>query len=569
MSAGGATERPLYTFGEIQALLDGGEGAAATPQRKAPPKTWQEAGGCDNFFTSLAGSMRARGMSEEAILAALAAENDKLEEPMDLARVRRIAKSVGRYEPREEVARLPCSDSGNAERFAAHNPDLRYCVERETWLVWDGVRWSEDRGGLTALHRAKLTVRKIDADIADCDDADIRTAMRAWAKKSESAERLGAMVRLARGEPTLRASATDFDRDPWILNVENGILDLRRGELRPHDRTAMCSKLAPVRFVAGARHPVLDAYLASATGGDEAFIRFLQRAIGYTLTGDTGAESLFLVLGPGGSGKTTLVEAFKDLLGDYALTAAARTLLEKRSESGHTSDVARMHGRRMICTSEIAKGKRLDSGLLKSLTGGERIVARNIYESDTEFVPMGKFWLAANDAPGVADDDSGMWRRIIRVPFVQVVPEAQRDPRIKETLRTDPDARSAILAWAVQGCLDWQALGRGRQGLAVPAVVSKATSDYKAEQDPIAAFLDEACQVSEEAFAEVAAMRRAFTDYCRGGATTPIAPQDFNARMEARGFKRTVRKIRGRAAKVWAGVGLLSAGTIETEEKAF
>jgi putative DNA primase/helicase len=558
-----APERPRYTLAEMRAIL--AEWAPAAEKRKPPPRTWQEAGGCDNFFTSLAGTMRSRGMSEDGILGALLIENDTLEEPMPRARIERIAKSVARYEPKGDAPAFKATDAGNAERFAYHNPDMRYCTDKGSWLFWDGQRWAEDVEGSVAAHRALLTVRRIDADVADSENAEIRAAMRQWARKSEGADRLSAMVRVAKTLPDSKCRVTAFDTDPWLLNVENGLLDLRRGELRPHDHRVMCSKLAPVRFVPGATHPVLDRYLAQATGGDSSFVSFLQRALGYSLTGNTGAECIFLVLGPGGSGKTTLVEAFKDLMGDYALTAAARTLLEKRSEGGHTSDVARMHGRRMICTSEIAKGKQLDSALLKSLTGGERITARNIWEADSEFIPMGKFWLAANDAPGVADDDSGMWRRIIRVPFTRVIPVEDRDPAIKNTLRSDPAARSALLAWALQGCLAWQAGGEGRQGLAVPAIVTEATEAYKAEQDPLGPFLEEQCEVGAERAVEVAALRREYADYCRGAGTKPVPPHDFNTRMEARGFTRAVRTFGKHPAKAWLGLSLVSGGSSERE----
>lgn len=566
-----AAERARYTVDEIRSLIAGDTpGGGGKPERRAAPKTWQDAGGCDNFFTSLAGTMRARGMGEEAIVAALMAENAGLEEPMEESRVRRIAKSVSRYEPKQESAAFfKATDAGNAERFAFHNPDMRYCTDKKVWMAWDGQRWAEDLEGSVAAHRALLTVRKIDKDVADCEDSDIRAAMRTWAKKSEGADRLSAMVRVAKTLPEAKCRVTVFDSDPWLLNVANGILDLRRGELRPHDRTVMCSKLAPVSFVPGARHPVLEKYLDQATGGDAGFIAFLQRALGYTLTGDTGAESIFLVLGPGGSGKTTLVEAFKDLLGDYALTAAAKTLLERRGDSGHTSDVARMHGRRMICTSEIAKGKQLDSALLKSLTGGERVVARNIWEADAEFVPMGKFWLAANDAPGIADDDTGMWRRIIRVPFTRVIPEADRDVSIKATLRSDPAARSALLAWALQGCLEWQSRAMGRQGLSVPAVVAKATTAYREQQNPLRDFLEEMCEVGPDRWVEVAALRRAYAEYCRSSAVKPEAPHEFNRRLEADSHQRKVKKVSGKPVKVWTGLALVSNGTNESEEQKF
>lgn len=555
-----------YPYAAFLAII---EGAGVKEEKKKSPNSVAEANGRNNYLTSIAGTMHHRGVSDEALPAAVAAINAGLEPPLPDDEVAGIIKHILRYEPRQQAPVFKATDAGNAERFVFHNQDMRYCTDKGEWLAWDGVRWAEDTGGSVAAHRALLTVRKIDADVADCEKAEIRAAMREWAHKSESAERLGAMIRVARSLPGAKCRVTAFDRDPWLLNVENGILDLRRGELRPHDHSVMCSKLAPVRYVPGARSEVLEKYLRQATGGDEGFIAFLQRALGYTLTGDTGAESIFLVLGPGGSGKTTLVEAFKDMLGDYALTAAAKTLLERKGDSGHTSDVARMHGRRMICTSEIAKGKTLDSALLKSLTGGERVVARNIWEADAEFTPMGKFWLAANDAPGVADDDTGMWRRIIRVPFTRVIPEAERDVKVKATLRTDPDARSALLAWALQGCLEWQTRAMGRQGLSVPAVVSKATSAYREEQNPLRDFLDEMCEAGEERWVEVSSLRKAYAEFCRSSGMKPQPPHAFNSRLEADGHQRKPKRVGNKVAKVWVGLSLVSDAQNEPKETPF
>ncbi len=554
MSLNRYDQADIFPIAEGASLVS--ETAIPAPRRK-PPKSWEEAGGCDNYFTSVAGSLRARGFSHEAILAALTAENANLDDPLEDSRIERIAKSVSRYEPKERRF-FACSDYGNAERFAHHNPDIRYSPELETWFYWNGIRWAKDPGGSVAAQQAMATVRGILHEAEACEDSEIRKAILGWARKSEAAERLSAVLRVARSLQDVVVKATAFDTDPWILNVENGILDLRSGDLKSHARGAMCSALAPVRFVPGARHEVLDRYLKVASGGDAEFEAFLQRAVGYSLTGDAGAESLFLLLGPGGSGKTTLVEAIKDMMGDYAATMSAKTIVEKRSESGHSSDIARLLGKRLVITSEIKKGKRLDAELVKSLTGGERIVARQIYEADAEFSPQAKFWVAANHTPAVDNDDSGMWRRLLRLPFDKPIPEADRDPAIKATLRNDPAARSALLAWGLQGCLDWQSRGKGRQGLAVPARVLEATKEYQEEQDPLRDFLDECCEL-KNGTAPVSSVRRAYADYCRACGVHPMPPHELNRRLELRGCQRTVEKDKDRKCyKAWNGIILVS-----------
>jgi putative DNA primase/helicase len=539
---------------------------ADKPARGAPEKPRASFSSPDSIgsgqrnqtLVRIAASLRNKNLSQEALEAALLAENlAKCEPPLDEKEVLTIARWVEGKDGAGAEWRK-CTDAGNAERFAdAYQGRLLYCLEKQSWLEWTGAVWAAV-DDVVAVGYAIDVARKIADEAKGVDNSEVAEGIRGWAQRSESAERIGALVRLAKSLPRLRVSVAKLDADPWILNVENGALDLRTGNLLPHNPALLCSKLAPVRFVAGAQSPILDAYLDQVTGKDAAFVGFIQRALGYSLTGDTGAEVLFLLLGPGGSGKSTLVEGFRQLMGGYAAVADSRTLLSSKNENtGPRTDIARLHGSRMVIASEMDKGKALASGIVKSLTGRDTITCRRLYESEIEFLPTMKFWLAANDAPAIADDDSGLWRRVLRLPFMRTIPKDAQDPAVKAAILEDPGVRSALLSFAVQGCLDWQSRGKGRKGLAVPEIVTKATTDYQADSSPIVDFIDECCELGESFTCGIWELRDAYAQWVkRAGNGKGLSLRELNKRFEEIKCTRTTKWANGKAVKMWSGVKL-------------
>lgn len=256
---------------------------------------------------------------------------------------------------------------------------------------------------------------------------------------------------------------------------------------------------------------------------------------------------MFFVHGPAASGKSTFIDAMRAALGDYAATADFETFLARGVVGGVRNDIARLAGARFVASVEVDQGKRLAEGLLKTLTGGDVVTARYLYQEAFEFAPQFKLWLVANDAPHVRDSDDAMWRRMLRVPFEQVIAAGQRDPRIKETLRTG--ARPEVLAWAVQGCLAWQ-----REGLRVPDVVTQATAAYRAEQDPLRDFLAECCVLAAHAWAATADLWDAYQEWGKGQYT--VRRSEFSDRLRKLGCEPqhdTSGKQRG-----WRGIGLLA-----------
>ena len=308
-----------------------------------------------------------------------------------------------------------CTELGNAKRLVArHGKDLRH-VSGLGWLCWDGRRWLRDQTG-EVHRRAKETVVSILAEAMAAPDTE-RTLLAKHATNSERAGAIRAMIELASTEAEIVAELGDFDRDPALLTVMNGTIDLRTGELRPHRREDLITKLAPVEYDPRAVAPRFQRFLCEIMADDLEKVAFLQRAIGYSLSGETSEQCLFFCYGNGSNGKGALVRTLEALLGDHFRKTPFATFLERRNE-GVREDVADLQGARLVSAEETrGSGGRLDEGQVKTLTGQDTISARFLHRDRFTFRPMFKLWLAANRKPRISGTDEGMWRRMKLIPF--------------------------------------------------------------------------------------------------------------------------------------------------------
>jgi putative DNA primase/helicase len=454
---------------------------------------------------------------------------------------------VGTRDGSEQRA-FKLSDYGNAERLVVrHGADLRFCHQLKKWLVWSGDRWREDATA-EVTRRAKETVRAMYGEAAGIPDPKERESFVKFVLRSEAEARIAAMIALAESERGIPVMQEELDADPFLFNCANGTLDLHTGRLREHRREDLITKLSPVIFDMQARSDMWELFLRDATGGDAELEKFLQRAAGYSLTGDTREEVLFFIHGPQAAGKSTFMETIKAALGDYARTSDFEAFLSRRDVGSPRNDIARLVGARFVASIEVDEGKKLAEGLVKVLTGGDTVAVRFLHKEFFEFRPAFKLWLAANHAPRVRDDDEAMWRRILRVPFVHTIPKAQRDPKIKAQLRDAATAGSAVLAWMLRGCLDWQ-----RDGLRVPQAVEEATQEYRESQDPLKDFIAECCVLMPGAWTPTADLRAEYERWTKErGERHPLVGNAFTARLKAHGCAPKVRSnVRG-----WLGVGL-------------
>lgn len=460
-------------------------------------------GSRDQVLTSLAGTMRRRGMSVEAIRAALWAENlAKCEPPVSDADIDRIANSVGRYQPSAPVLVTPTAapqdtepepqvrigstreDTSNSERFADQHKDrVRYACQRGKWLVWDGCRFKPDEAG-AVMELAKQTARSIYIEAAGLPE-DEAPRMAKWAESTCDSKRLAAMLRLASSDPRLVVTEDKLDADDWVINSRNGVLDLRTGVLREHAKADLMTRLAGAAYDPEAQCPRWMKFLETTFESNQELIGFLQRASGYALTGNTREQAWFFLHGSGENGKSTYISVLNAILGDYSFGASFETFCFKKNGHGIRNDLAAMKGARLVHATETTKGARLDESVIKQLTGDDAVCnARFLYREEFHFRPAFKLFLSANSKPSIVDTSHAMWRRIRLIPFThQVKPEE----KIEELWRVLLDEeRDAIFTWMTKGCAAWQ-----EQKLNPPNEVLAATAVYRSEQDLVDQFLKE------------------------------------------------------------------------------
>jgi putative DNA primase/helicase len=394
------------------------------------------------------------------------------------------------------------------------------------WLVWNGRRWEFDEMG-EVFRRAKGTVMSIYSEAAREPDRERRERIAVHAKHSESERSIKAMIKLAESEASIALHQEALDRDQYLLNLGNGTLELRAVELRLHKREDMITKVIPVDFVAETQAPRWADFLETVLP-DPDVRAFVQRAVGYSLTGSTVEQVLFFAWGSGANGKSTFLETLRAALGDYALHTPADTLLTHR-DTGIPNDVARLRGARFISAVETEEGKRLAESRVKQLTGGDKISARYMRAEWFEFEPVGKLWLATNHRPEVRGTDNAIWRRIRLIPFNVTIPESDRDPNLREKLLGE---LPGIVAWAVEGCRLWQ-----RDGLQAPPVIQAAISEYRDGEDVLAAFLDECCVIDSQRLVGAMELYGRYTDWCSENGEDTLSHRRFGEQLSERGFR--------------------------------
>lgn len=353
-----------------------------------------------------------------------------------------------------------------------YHRDWRYVAAWGRWLVWDGRRW-----------RNEETLAATDLIRGVCRHAALQADNPKLAAKLATSGTVGGVERLARADRRHAATTAEWDADPWLLNTPGGVVDLRTGRLRAHDRADRMTKITTA--TPGGDCPTWRRFLAEVTGGDADLQAYLQRVSGYCLTGSTQEHALFFLYGTGANGKSVFVNTLATILGDYAASAPMDTFMETRSDR-HPTDMAGLRGARFVSSIETEQGRRWAESKVKSLTGGDKISARFMRQDFFEFWPQFKLFVAGNHKPAIRNIDEAMKRRLHLIPFTITVPPERRDKHLQQKLLAE---RDGILAWALEGCLAWQRLGR----LDPPPQVVAATEEYFEAEDALGRWLEERC----------------------------------------------------------------------------
>jgi putative DNA primase/helicase len=455
---------------------------------------------------------------------------------------------------------FPFTDAGNAERIIAlYGEDIRYCLEMKRWLIWNGVRWAVDELN-TMRQKAKAMARLLYRQAKDKGERGIQVHARA----SESYAAITAALGSAASERGIPILAAELDQHPYLLNCTNGVLDLRTGQLLKHNREFLITKLCPVPYLASAVCPRFVGFIEWAMGANpeaevtqrtSRLVRFLQRAFGYALTSDVSEKAVFIFYGEGGNnGKTTLLTVFRNLLGrDYSGQLVIDTVMSmKNTDATARADLADLRGVRLVVTSEVEKEHRLSEGKIKYITAGMgAIKSCRKYENPIEFEATHKLFMDCNHRPVVRGVDDAIWRRLKLIPFEVSISEEEKDLQLGAKLREE---FPGILAWAVRGCIAW-----AKEGLGDPPEVSDAGKEWREHDDPLKEFVDDCCELASDAFVPAADLWVAYALWAKqNGEKYLLGREDFVKRLEAKGLKRTRKRIDQKLTRLWTGVELRS-----------
>lgn len=447
----------------------------------------------------------------------------------------------------DDPYRYGFTDTGNAERFVRdHAGNVHYCPERGRWLLWTGIKWDWDNKTNTrVLQLSKDTVRNMYHEAGDLDDIDKRRALVKFANQSEAEKRRRSMLNLAVSENNIVIAASDTDSNNLALNCKNGTVNLTTGKCTPHDKNDLNTKIINIDYDAyDAECPTWHKFLDDVTNGDDDLQEYLQKAVGYSLSGDIREQCLFFLYGRGQNGKSTFINTILYVLGPYGHQADMDIfMLKDRNASGPKEGLADLQGRRFVAATELEEGRKLATATVKMVTGGEMITADRKHEHYISFWPTHKIWLSGNHKPRISDTTDSIWRRLKLIPFTTKVPNP--DEKLFEKLKAE---KEGILAWAILGCLLWQSTG-----LNAPRVITSATKNYRDDQDEIGEFIQEYCVIYSTCKIYTSEIYNQYLEWSKQNNVIPLGVRRFNGKIEEKGFI----KNRGTGNKLeWLGLGL-------------
>jgi putative DNA primase/helicase len=447
----------------------------------------------------------------------------------------------------KNAARLIRSMAGN----------MRFNVEYKKWMHWTGLVWAMDEGEAVLFKYAKSVIKSIANEAVAADSENTKKRLFSEARRLSDVQKQKNMIEQASKLAEVQVFFKDLDKDPFLVTCKNGTLDLRTGELRPPKRDDLITKSIETIYDLQAQCPNWLAFLDLIMGGNQGMITFLQRSVGYTLTGVTDERCIFILWGSGRNGKSTFTENIAYLMGSHAGKTRSETLLAKKWGDAIPNDVAALNGKRLVYAAETGQGRKLDEERIKELTGDkDTITARFMRGEFFDFIPEFKLWLHTNHKPDIKGTDDGIWDRIRLIPFTVRIP----DDKLKPRRIVDAELKAewpGILAWAVRGCLDWL-----RDGLALPDQVRTCTKVYREENDPLKDFFDDTCLIEPKASVSNAAIWQAYQAWGKAnGEQFLMGRKQLSITFAELGFV----QYRGHGPRRWMGISLRQQDEAESD----
>jgi len=542
------------------ALAQNGNGSAANGQQSPfiipPPVPLFEIpetipdGARNDTLARLAGSLRRIDLEQSEIEATLHSVNQrKCVPPLTFNEVKEIARKVARYQPTQVIPQVSDPDITNwddvsiAKMFVSeYKAKIRFNADAKKWLIWSNTHWQTDRTD-TVIRKAAEFSQNLYVKVTSLikNQADMTTAQR-QIKRSNTNTGLNAFLNLSKAYLTL--TSEDLDKNAYLLNCKNGTIDLKTGVLEPHSASNLITKFVPYDYDAGAQSRTFEKFLADIQP-DPVVRAFLQQSIGYSLLGVARERCFWILYGTGNNGKSVFIDLFSELLNDYASSTNSASVMAQKADR-IPNDIARLHGKRFIVIPETEENERINAALIKALSGGDKITARFLFGEFFDFYFSGKLWIATNHKPTITDHSKGFWDRLKIIPFTVDIPAAnviKKDTLVAALLDDAP----AILKWAVDGVRAYF----GQNGLVVPKTIQDEIAAYKYEQDSIAQFIDECCEIGSYHQVDNAKLYRRYKDFCGDNGEYVRSQRRFSQNLKERGFTQT----RG-ASRMWQGIDL-------------
>ena len=411
------------------------------------------------------------------------------------------------YSPTFSFTKYELNDTGNAHRFIdKFGPDLHYNVDNKMWMLWNGSNWQFDIFN-NVKNLAEVLIEEMKIEAFNCpDDATQKELLRNVNKLYNSSGKEN-MIKESQHLPMVPVNNDAFDKDDYLFNINNCVVNLRNGKTIPHNKNLLLNKISPVEL-SNKKPTQFLKFFDEIFQGNKDIMHYVHKALGYSLTGDCKEQCLFMLVGDGNDGKSLLLQIAQEVIGDYSITSSPDLLLDKKTQTANLSEVARLKGMRFCVVNELKPTAKLNESGVKDITSGNnKIVARFLYANEFEFLPKMKIWLATNHLPQIIGTDKGIWRRIVKIPMTRSLSDDEVDKDLINKLRTE---KNEIFTWLVQGCLMWQ-----KEGLQLPPCLEEEKKAYRTEMDLVQKWINECCEIGEKYITKASELFENFKNYCK------------------------------------------------------